>query len=296
MLTQILSRSAPAYEAHSDFGHAFEAAETFNYGDLPEDVANEARAAAEQIRIQTVAAKTAFIEIGRTLLRMRDRIDHGRFLPWAHSQLGMQPRTVQRFMRAAEFVDSRPGRVSLTRLTRDGLYALTAPSVPAQVRENIVAAIDRGETMTPTEIRQRITAACPKRDARDNEDQPAPRRDREAAIAAASVPAVETESDGLERGGSPVCDAQPDRPQAENTEPLFARVAGELTPGTRHDALALLDRLDPDTFTLCLRAAVQAAVDDERCSHASRATTTPIHGATEDNPRPLPPRQLQLEL
>ena len=293
MPSHILSRVSPAYEAPSEFGHAFSANRTFDYDELPDDVANEARAAAEQIRTQTAAARIAFIEIGRTLLRMRERIDHGRFLLWAHSQLGMQPRTVQRFMRAAEFVDSQPGRVSLTRLTRDALYALTAPSVPAPVREDIVAAIEHGETITPTDIRQRISAACSKRDAPKHVQRPVRRPADEAAIAGMEGLEDEPESDSAI--GHDSSDDAPQTAQPENTPDvsLFARLASELTRHTRYDALDALDRMEAATFAQHFRTAIEAAVDEEQCSHVAPGTLAPIESESEDEPAPLPTRRLQ---
>lgn len=251
------------YEAPSEFGRGLQVptivpisddSEGFDYGALPDDVANEARAAADQIRTQTKAASTAFIEIGRTLLRMRERIEHGSFLPWARHELGMQPRTVQRFMRAAEFLEAHRESVSLTRLTRDALYALTQPSVPDKVRDAVVADLERGDATTPTEIRRRIAAATAK-----------PR---------AHEPIVQT---GRKRAPEAVpmsTEAQEDEPQYE-VAPVFARLSEEMSCRTRHEVLNVLDRIDPGTFARHLRAAIESLAGEQPLEMASGKRPAP---------------------
>lgn len=49
------------------------------------------------------------VEIGRDLKEVKEKLDHGQFLPWIESEFGMSQQTASNFMRVAEqFADKLP--------------------------------------------------------------------------------------------------------------------------------------------------------------------------------------------
>lgn len=84
-------------------------------------------------------------EIGRDLIRVKELLGHGNFLPWIKDEFGMSTDSAQNFMRVAEQF-GKNGSIPL--LPPTVLYALAAPSTPDEVKDEI---IDR-RNFAPIEI------------------------------------------------------------------------------------------------------------------------------------------------
>lgn len=126
----------------------------FDYAVLDPVVAGEAKAVAERIRARM---RSSFLDTGRDLIVMKQRLDHGQFGAWIKAEFDMTERTAQRFMGAAELVEQKPDIVS--DLPQTVLYALAAPSTPPQIMDEMEAAAASGVPLPPSTIKEKVETA-----------------------------------------------------------------------------------------------------------------------------------------
>jgi hypothetical protein len=124
----------------------------FDYDQIEDTaLADDMRVAAGRVREHV---RASVIEVGRELMAVKARTQHGDFVAWVETECGLPIRTAQRAMRAAEFVD-RTKHVNLSFLPTDGLLAIA--SIPSRDdADRIVERIDRGELTTAYEIKAAI--------------------------------------------------------------------------------------------------------------------------------------------
>jgi hypothetical protein len=134
----------------------------FDYRTLPHNVRSAARDSAERIRdlirkeeIADSERLIAAIETGIELVAIQDKLDHGLFLDWIGTELGMTSRTAERYQRLAEVFGGIIDTVSSLGLTRGHLLA--APSTPEVVRTGVVERLKAGEVPSTKEIRDMIS-------------------------------------------------------------------------------------------------------------------------------------------
>lgn len=116
-----------------------------------------ARKAVEHIGSLQQRLITDIVEIGRTLLRVKETVGHGHFLPWLREEFDWTERTAQNFMSTAERFGPNPKCVSHLPLAT--VYRLAAPGTPDDLREKIIARLEEGEAVKPDEIASQITDA-----------------------------------------------------------------------------------------------------------------------------------------
>lgn len=138
----------------------------FDYSEMDEDTATEARAAVERYRSRS---KAYLIDTGRDLLVVKEGTEHGLFLKWVQEEMRMEPRSAQRAMNVAAVLGPKSDTVSY--LPPTILYALAARSTPAPLREEIVQRLEAGEPLTAKSIDRhlrdaRVDARQAKRDAK----------------------------------------------------------------------------------------------------------------------------------
>ena len=127
------------------------AATGFDYEQLDDAAANEAKAVVERYRDRQ---KAYVIDTGRDLLAIKARLEHGLFLEWVQSELGMTPRSAQRMMSAAEVLGDKSDTVSY--LPPTVLYELSAPSTPEPVRAAVLRRIEAGESLPAEKIMHEV--------------------------------------------------------------------------------------------------------------------------------------------
>jgi hypothetical protein len=98
-------------------------------------------------------------EIGNRLIDVKERIGHGRFGDWLRAEFEMHERTAQNFMNVARAFKSET--VSDLPFAPKVLYMLSAPSVPGEAREEVVARAKGGETITPGKAKSVIVKLRP---------------------------------------------------------------------------------------------------------------------------------------
>lgn len=123
----------------------------FDYGAMDQETADEARAMVARVRLRV---KSYYMDTGRELMSMKDRLNHGLFQRWVEAEMGMTPRTALNMMQAAAEFGHKSETVS--HLPAAVLYKLAAPSTPATVRDEIVSRLEKGEALTPKAIDLRL--------------------------------------------------------------------------------------------------------------------------------------------
>lgn len=216
----------------------------FDYTAMGADTAREARAAVERYRGRT---KAYVMDTGRDLLAMKAQLDHGLFLLWLRSEMGLEPRTAQNFMQAAERFEGKSEIVS--HLPPTVLYKLAAPSTPEPVRAAVLKRIEAGETMKAEASVEEI------REAKDEAARRA-KAEREEARRAALTPEAREEEDVLNARGEKGRAARERR--AERERERMAQEKRERDDFERREAAAasriLLDGLGPDVAaSFCAR-------------------------------------------
>jgi hypothetical protein len=129
----------------------------FDYSSLDPAVASLVRASAGCIKEQLKKQHAVFLEIGREFLMVKDQLGHGDFGLWLDAEFGINERTAQRCIRAAELLGDKPNIASA--LPQIALVELAAPSTPEHVRETVVQRIAAGEQMKPMAVLAMIKAA-----------------------------------------------------------------------------------------------------------------------------------------
>jgi DUF3102 family protein len=125
----------------------------FDYGSIDDVVvAEEMRSTGDRIRQRNVAA---FIESGRDLIAIKERIEHGKFAAWVRCECGLTIGTAERMMAAARCIEKND---KLSYLRQRTLLLLTERSTPHEAIETISKRIEAGDRPSHKEIKSEIFA------------------------------------------------------------------------------------------------------------------------------------------
>lgn len=136
--------------------HALHSNSGFDYESLPADIASEARIAADRIHDLRQKASTAIIAIGRELIQIKGKLDHGQFGNWLAAEFKMTDRTARNYMQVAKTFGDEIGN-AVSDLPVSALYLLAAPSTPEKVRQQAVERAARGNRVTAAGLRREIS-------------------------------------------------------------------------------------------------------------------------------------------
>jgi hypothetical protein len=87
---------------------------------------------AERIRERGRTAFSEIIAIGSDLIKAKDMLPHGQFLPWVQKEFAWGERTARRFMSVAELAN-RSGVSDLPELPVSALYTIASARAPEKV-------------------------------------------------------------------------------------------------------------------------------------------------------------------
>jgi hypothetical protein len=118
----------------------------FDYSVVDAGVRDEVQQNIQAIHGLTKTAAKAVIEIGKRLIAIKTKLEHGQFLPCIKAEFGWSDRMAQRFMAVAEAFKS--DNLSDLSFAPSALYALAAPSVPDDVRQEAITLAANGQTVT----------------------------------------------------------------------------------------------------------------------------------------------------
>jgi predicted transcriptional regulator len=130
--------------------------EPFDYAQFPEDVAEQAQSIVNSYRRR---ARSYFINTGRDLLSMKEKLEHGLFTKWIEAELGMTPRTAQNFMQAARHFGEKDKSEIISRLPPTTIYKLAAPTTPEPLRQQVVKRLEAGEHLEPAAVDAMVSEA-----------------------------------------------------------------------------------------------------------------------------------------
>lgn len=134
------------------------AAVRFDYTTVAPELAALARKAADRFRGRV---RAAYLDTGRDLIEIKEAMGHGKFGTWIKAELGLTPRTAEHCMNAARFLADKSE--TLSHLPPTVIYALAAPSAPAAVVEQVVAAAGTGAALPVEEIKAKLAEAAAER-------------------------------------------------------------------------------------------------------------------------------------
>jgi hypothetical protein len=115
---------------------------------------------AQRIRDLVGVARTCIIEIGRELIAAKAQVGHGEWLPWLRDEFGWSEDTAHRYMRVGRAFQI-PQRAEFDGLTIEAtaLYALSAPDVPQEARDEAVTRAEYGEHVSKADAEAMIAKA-----------------------------------------------------------------------------------------------------------------------------------------
>ncbi|MEM9150030.1 MAG: DUF3102 domain-containing protein [Cyanobacteria bacterium P01_F01_bin.3] len=95
-------------------------------------------------------------EIGQKLSDVRSRLKYGQFLTWIKAEFGWSQRTAYNFINVYETFGDKFANLAKVNIATSLLYQLASPSVPEELRDQILRAAEQGETMTAKELKATI--------------------------------------------------------------------------------------------------------------------------------------------
>jgi len=110
-----------------------------------------------EIKALMKRAASDIIDIGQKLIEVKARLGHGEFTPWLNTEFDWSWDTAKRFMRVAEVFQNQ--QIADYQIAPSALYLLAAPSTPEDVRTDIIARAEQGETITHSATRDAIEQA-----------------------------------------------------------------------------------------------------------------------------------------
>lgn len=181
--------------------------------------AGELQAAAEKIKNLRLAATEHAIEIGRELLRVKEKLPHGAFVRWVERACDFKIRTAQDLMKLAR--ETKPDAKLVALMVPSTLRVYLSRKTPPAVRASLLQRLENGDRVSRSDLYSQLSKA------------------RETALAPASCPGPAS------RQGSSASFMTLDlRAGAEGRAagPDQARAVAEL----------LLRRLSPDDYALIM--------------------------------------------
>jgi hypothetical protein len=127
----------------------------FDYSQLDPDIADELREAAARIRERGREQSTAIIDIGNTLLRVKDKLQHGEWGYWLDAEFSMSTSTAGRYMRVAKWAADKS--VTVTNLQPSTLYLFSAKSTPPSMAQEVLDCLSN-DSISEKELKSRLSS------------------------------------------------------------------------------------------------------------------------------------------
>ncbi|MEM1242011.1 MAG: DUF3102 domain-containing protein [Cyanobacteria bacterium P01_H01_bin.26] len=95
-------------------------------------------------------------EIGEKLSDVRSRLQYGQFLTWLKVEFGWSQRTAYNFIKVYETFGDRFANLAKVDIATSLLYQLASPSVPEDLRNEVLESAEQGKKITANELRTAI--------------------------------------------------------------------------------------------------------------------------------------------
>jgi hypothetical protein len=119
------------------------------------------RKSADTIRSRRKRVIADIVCIGDVLSKCKQRLPHGRWLPWLKDEFGWSEQTARNFMNVAELAKTKT--VVDLPIEPKALYRLAAPSTPEPVRDRFLASAQAGETIKYIQVQHAVREPKPMR-------------------------------------------------------------------------------------------------------------------------------------
>lgn len=124
---------------------------------VPQISAAELQASAQKIRALRRSATEDAIEIGRELLRVKEKTPHGAFVKWVEKSCEFKIRTAQDLMKLAREAEADTKLVAL--MVPSTLRVYLSKKTPPAVRDSILKRLENGEHVSRSELYPQASAA-----------------------------------------------------------------------------------------------------------------------------------------
>jgi len=128
----------------------------FDYAAVPAENVAEINKLVSRIRATHRRHLEAVYEIGADLLRAKELLGHGNFLPWLQAEFRWSERTANNYMSIARFFQGKSA--NFADLDVGTASALAAKSTPAAIRNELLERAEAGESITRAEVKERLAA------------------------------------------------------------------------------------------------------------------------------------------
>ena len=130
-----------SWKKRQDVNSSVESA--FDYSALDENLSAYLREKTTGIKRLVRRSGQDLIDIGKSLIDVKDKLEHGQFYLWLETEIGLNYRTANRFMSVAERFKSE--QLLDLDILPSALYELSAPSVPEAATEEALFRAKQGE-------------------------------------------------------------------------------------------------------------------------------------------------------
>jgi len=117
--------------------------------------ATELHDAAQRIKALRRAATEHAVEIGRELLRVKEKLPHGVFVKWVEKACEFKIRTAQDLMKLAREAESDTKLVAL--MVPSTLRVYLSKKIPPAVRNTILKRLENGERVSRSDIYSQVS-------------------------------------------------------------------------------------------------------------------------------------------
>jgi hypothetical protein len=128
----------------------------FDYAPVPPANVSELRMLVFRIKASRRRHVEAVHDVGAALLRAKELLGHGNFLPWLQAEFRWSERTANNYMSIARFFKGKTA--NFADLDIGAAAALAAKSTPPEIRDELLERAEAGENITREEIKERIAA------------------------------------------------------------------------------------------------------------------------------------------
>ncbi|HEY5797587.1 MAG TPA: DUF3102 domain-containing protein [Bosea sp. (in: a-proteobacteria)] len=119
--------------------------------------ATELQDAAQKIKALRRAATEHAVEIGRELLRVKERLPHGVFVKWVEKACEFKIRTAQDLMKLAREADSDANTKLVALMVPSTLRVYLSKTTPPAVRNTILKRLENGERVSRSELHSQVS-------------------------------------------------------------------------------------------------------------------------------------------
>ncbi|WP_019505907.1 response regulator [Pleurocapsa sp. PCC 7319] len=127
---------------------------TFNYASLDQGTAEFLLQETKEIKSLMKRTVEGIIETGERLQRVKQRLQHGEFMTWVENEIKCHYSTALHFMRVWETFGEQKEQIADVGINVSVLYLLSAPSMPEQLRTEIVEMAKAGNPVSFAEAKR----------------------------------------------------------------------------------------------------------------------------------------------